>query len=125
MRWLENLFSKGAYVGLLEEERVRLLGELVGERARHIDELERFRTAISDLRKENRGLVSSLLGTAGLPPVTEEDHTPLPHVGRRSWHQIQNRTERETTARAVARARQEENGAPNGAQPEPDAKASA
>ncbi len=59
---------RGRYVLLLEEEVARL-------------------------RAENRGLVNSLLGTAGFPPISLEDETRrgvvgLPPVRRRTWSQI-------------------------------------
>lgn len=64
--FLERLFH-GRYVGLLEEEVLRL-------------------------RAENRALTNSLLGTAGFPPV-EYPEAPKPQalqrLRKRSWHQIQ------------------------------------
>jgi hypothetical protein len=70
----------GRYVGLLESEVAR-------ERA----ENER-------LRAENLALTNSPLGTAGFPPVDYPEAPkpqPLPHVRKRSWHQIQAWRERE------------------------------
>jgi hypothetical protein len=64
--FLEGLL-RGRYVGLLEEEVLRL-------------------------RAENRALTNSLLGTAGFPPVDYPEAPkpqPLPRLRKRSWHQIQ------------------------------------
>ena len=66
LNWLRK-FVQTRYVGLLEEEVLRL-------------------------RAENRALMNSLLGTAGFPPV-EFPEAPkpqsLPRLRKRSWHQIQ------------------------------------
>ena len=48
---------------------------------------------VARLRGENRALVNSLLGTAGLPPISPEDDVRsrlvgLPPVRRRTWTQI-------------------------------------
>lgn len=49
---------------------------------------------IARLRAENRALVNSLLGTAGVPPLQVDssqptvDRKPVPAVRRRSWQQI-------------------------------------
>jgi len=76
------------YVCLLEDEVVR-------ERA----EIDRQRAEIARLRLENRALLNSLLGTAGVPPV--EEPRPVPHgiapVRRRSWPQIAAARERESS----------------------------
>ena len=66
LNWLCNLLQT-RYVGLLEGEVTRL-------------------------RMENRALMNSLLGTAGLPPVDYPEAPkpiPLPRLRKRSWHQIQ------------------------------------
>jgi hypothetical protein len=67
------------YVRLLEDDVAR-------ERA----EIERQREEISRLRLENRALLNSLLGTAGVPPVEEPRSAPPPiaPIRRRSWPQI-------------------------------------
>jgi hypothetical protein len=47
---------------------------------------------VSRLRAENRGLMNSLLGTAGFPPVEFPEAPkpqPLPRLRKRSWHQLQ------------------------------------
>jgi len=67
MAWLAR-HARGRYVLLLEEEVARLRGE-------------------------NRALVNSLLGTAGFPPISQEDDARrgivgLPPVRRRTWTQI-------------------------------------
>ncbi len=49
---------------------------------------------VTRLRGENRALVNSLLGTAGVPPLhvngspPATDRKPIPPVRRRSWQQI-------------------------------------
>ena len=49
---------------------------------------------VARLRGENRALVNSLLGTAGVPPLHVDglqpavDRKPIPPVRRRSWQQI-------------------------------------
>lgn len=73
--WRDYIQSliKSRYVGLLEDEVVRL-------------------------RAENRALLNSLLGTAGFPPVDFPEAPkpqPLPRLRKRSWHQIQARNESE------------------------------
>lgn len=63
------------------------------------DEAARLREDIARLRLENRALLNSLLGTAGVPPV--EDPRPAPQavapVRRRSWPQIAARRESEAS----------------------------
>ena len=49
---------------------------------------------VSRLRADNRGLMNSLLGTAGFPPVEfpEVPKPPAcggPRLRKRSWHQLQ------------------------------------
>ncbi len=64
--------------------QTRYVGMLEGEVAR--------------LRMENRALMNSLLGTAGFPPVEfGEPVKPveLPRMRRRSWQQIQRKSEME------------------------------
>ena len=64
------------YVRLLEDEVAR-------ERA----EIEREREEISRLRLENRAMLNSLLGTAGVPPVEEPRPQPvgIAPVRRHFW----------------------------------------
>jgi hypothetical protein len=75
---VRHLFAS-RYVRLLEEDLVRQ------------------REEIARLRLENRALLNSLLGTAGVPPV--EDPRPVPPpiapIRRRSWPQIAAARERE------------------------------
>ena len=64
--------------------QTRYVGMLEGEVAR--------------LRMENRALMNSLLGTAGFPPVEYADPVKpaeLPRMRRRSWQQIQRKSELE------------------------------
>jgi hypothetical protein len=66
------------------------------------DEVARLREEISRLRLENRALLNSLLGTAGVPPVEEPRPAPQPiqAVRRRSWPQIAASRESEAERRA-------------------------
>ena len=53
---------------------------------------------VERLRAENRALMNSLLGTAGFPPVEfAEGVKPvtLPRLRKRSWQQIQKKSELE------------------------------
>ncbi len=71
---------------------------------RHLEgELARLRAEVEHLRAENRALVNSLLGTAGVPPLEipgTEKQPEIPRLRRRSWHQIQ-------TLRELAEARRQ------------------
>jgi len=63
---------------------------------------------VARLRLENRGLVNSLLGTAGFPPISVEEDAKRGAVGlaavrRRTWSQIAR--ERELAAGKVASGR--------------------
>lgn len=72
MHWLRQMW-KSSYVRMLEEENARL-------------------------RVENRALLNSLLGVAGIAPVeTGEAVKPVnvPRVRKRSWWQIQKMREDE------------------------------
>lgn len=49
-------------------------------------------TEVARLRAENRALMNSLLGTAGIAPVDFPEAPkpqPLPRLRKRSWHQLQ------------------------------------
>jgi hypothetical protein len=51
---------------------------------------------VARLRMENRALMNSLLGTAGFPPVEFAEAVKpveLPRMRRRSWQQIQRKSE--------------------------------
>jgi hypothetical protein len=63
------------------------------------DEAARLREEIARLRLENRALLNSLLGTAGVPPVEEPRSAPQPiaAIRRRSWPQIAAARERESS----------------------------
>ena len=71
------------------------------------DELARSRAEIERLRIENRALLNSVLGTAGVPPI----ETPAMHpaaiapVRRRSWPQISATREIEAAREARQRER--------------------
>jgi hypothetical protein len=77
-------------------------------RRRYVCSLEE---EVTRLRAENRALLNSLLGTAGVPPLDlEVPRGPMtPTVRRRSWPQIANareiaETQRAETARRAATA---------------------
>ena len=94
MDWLGRLRQgmRSRYVRLLEAEIAR-------ERA----EIERLRT-------ENRAMLNSLLGTAGVAPI----EAPLPHpaqiapIRRRSWSQIAAAREIAAGREAIVRDRSEQ-----------------
>ena len=99
---------RSRYVRLLEDELARARGEVTRLRA----ENERLREEqaalaagaadeIAALRAENRAVINSLLGTAGVPPIeTPRAFIPTPPVRRRSWPQI-------ATTREIEAARAE------------------
>lgn len=71
------------------------------------DELARSRAEIERLRLENRALLNSLLGTAGVPPVEAPPAHPaqIAPVRRRSWPQIATTREIESARAARQYAR--------------------
>jgi len=83
-RWREGM--RGRYVRLLEAE------------------IERLRAEIGRLRAENRALLNSLLGTAGVPPI-EAHPAQIAPIRRRSWSQIAATREIEAAREGVARER--------------------
>jgi len=84
-RWREGMRSR--YVRLLEAE------------------IERGRAEIERLKTENRALLNSLLGTAGVPPIEAPPAHPaqIAPIRRRSWSQIA--AAREIDAARQSRAR--------------------
>ena len=62
-------------------------------------EVARERAEIERLRAENRALLNSLLGTAGVPPIETPPMHPasIAPVRRRSWPQISTAREIEAT----------------------------
>lgn len=73
-------------------------------------EVARGRAEVERLRAENRALMNSLLGTAGIAPVIFPEAPqpqPLPRLRKRSWHQIQNWRETEAVRDSKAPARDE------------------
>ncbi len=87
--WVAHAF-RSRYVLLLEEE-------------------------VERLRAENRALVNSLLGTAGIPPIEEsarEESHPTPRVRRRSWHQLAALREIEEARRGGQRLAESRRGEP-------------
>jgi hypothetical protein len=69
------------------------------------EEIALGRAEVTRLREENRALLNSVLGTAGVPPIETPALHPVnvPAVRRRSWSQIA--TTREIEAAREARAR--------------------
>jgi hypothetical protein len=88
--WVKRIWHslRGRYTLLLE-------AELVWAR----EALAREQRNVERLRLENRALLNSLLGTAGVPPVEEPRPAPQPiqAVRRRSWPQIAASREREAS----------------------------
>jgi hypothetical protein len=83
---------------------IRLLEE---EAARQRAEITRQREEIDGLRAENRALINSLLGTAGVPPIETSATQPnVMPVRRRSWPQISAAREAEAARQGRARAGQ-------------------
>ena len=85
---MHRIFS-GRYVRLLKDELARSREEIARERDevdRARAETERERTEIERLRQENRAMLNSLLGTAGVPPVEEpRTHHFIAPVRRTFW----------------------------------------
>jgi hypothetical protein len=71
------------------------------------DEVARERAEVERLRAENRALLNSVLGTAGVPPIETPPMHPasISPVRRRSWPQIS--TTREIEAGREARMKRE------------------
>jgi uncharacterized coiled-coil protein SlyX len=96
---------RGGYVRRLEDEVARQREEITHVHA----EVARERAEIERLRVENRALLNSVLGTAGVPPIETPPMHPasVPAVRRRSWPQIATQREIEVAreARAAERAR--------------------
>jgi len=88
-----------------------------GMRSRYVRLLEtqvaRERAEIERLRAENRALLNSLLGTAGVPPIEAPPAHPaqIAPIRRRSWQQIFAAREIEAAREARAREREHERGA--------------
>ena len=106
-QWLEcvrRAFSPASrdYVRLLEDDVARAREEVSRERA----ETERERAVSERLRLENRAMLNSLLGTAGVPPVEEPRPQPSRLAGavrRRSWPQFAAARENEAGRQARTR----------------------
>ncbi len=101
---------RGRYVRLLEEEIARkrsAIDHLSAELARERTEVAQLRGEVSQLRAENRALINSLLGTAGIPPIETLTAHPagISPVRRRSWPQIAAAREIES-ARVARQARE-------------------
>lgn len=95
--WLARLRQtmRSRYVQLLEEE------------------VARGRAEVERLQTENRALLNSLLGTAGVPPIeTACTHSQsVAPVRRRSWPQIATTREMEVARQIRARERERAEGA--------------
>lgn len=83
-------------------------------RGRYVRELEaqiaRERAEIERLRAENRAMLNSLLGLAGVPPVEASPVHPaqITPIRRRSWSQIFAAREIEAGREAQAREREQQ-----------------
>jgi hypothetical protein len=91
-KWLECVRRAfgSRYVRLLEDEIARERADierLREEVTRQRVETDRERAEIARLRLENRAMLNSLLGTAGVPPVEEPRPQPvgIAPVRRRFW----------------------------------------
>ena len=90
-----------------------------GMRSRYVRELEaeiaRERAEIERLRTENRAMLNSLLGTAGVPPIETPPAHPaqIAPIRRRTWSQIAAAREIEAGREAsrTQRAAQDRGGA--------------
>ena len=80
--------------------RGRYVRSLEAQLAREREEIER-------LRAENRAMLNSLLGTAGVPPIETPSMHPaqIAPVRRRTWSQIATAREIEAAREAVLAAR--------------------
>jgi hypothetical protein len=106
--------GRAEHVRVLEEALVRERDENARAHAeidRQRAEVAREREETTRLRAENRALVNSLLGTAGVPPIETFSAQPaqVAAVRRRSWPQIS--TTREIEAARLARAKERERAA--------------
>ena len=94
-----NWLTKGRYTRNLE---------------RAVDLLE---SQVDELRRDNRALMNSLLGTVGVAPLdVPERLKEIPRLHRRSWHQLQMKRTMDSARRVSARATEEkveENNAAN------------
>jgi len=81
------------------KEFIERIGKML--RRRYVVSLE---DEVARLRAENRALLNSLLGTAGVPPIDSQvGHGPMVStVRRRSWPQIANTREVAEIQRAEA-----------------------
>ncbi len=90
---------RGRYVCALEDDLARERADNAG-----------LREEVSALRAENRALVNSLLGTAGIPPIEPAGDAQSRSAGptgpatrRRSWPQIALTREIDATRKAAVR----------------------
>jgi hypothetical protein len=85
-----------------------------GMRSRYVRMLEeqiaRERAVIERLRAENRALLNSVLGTAGVPPIETPPAHPaqIAPIRRRSWPQIARAREIEAGREAAVPGRERE-----------------
>jgi len=100
------------YVRLLEDELARARADNERLRREGAAVAARAEEEIAALRAENRAVINSLLGTAGVPPIeTPRAFIPTPPVRRRSWSQIATTREIEA-ARAERISREPPESAP-------------
>ena len=82
-----------------------------GIRSRYVRMLEeqvaRERAEVERLRTENRAMLNSLLGTAGVPPIEAPPMHPaqIAPIRRRTWSQIATMREIEAARETQARER--------------------
>jgi hypothetical protein len=102
--WLDRLWL--ALRGATRERADQYVRTLEEQLDRERSETARERAEVARLREENRALLNSLLGTAGVPPIeTPREHSHgISPVRRRSWPQIA--TTREIEAARQARTKQ-------------------
>lgn len=90
-------------LSLQQTLRGRYVRALEDALAREQEQVERERAEIVRLREENRAMLNSLLGTAGVPPVETPRAVPqgISPIRRRRWPQI-------ATTREIEAARKQQ-----------------
>ncbi len=93
----------------IEERCARVWQSFRGRYVRMLEaQLARERQEIERLRAENRAMMNSLLGTAGVPPIETPPLHPaqVAPIRRRSWSQIAMTREIEAAREARGRERE-------------------
>lgn len=100
--WFERLRLPLPASVRAENERQSTIKWLEDQLARERNEVARERAEIVRLREENRALLNSLLGVAGVPPVETPRANPQPisPIRRRTWPQIASTREIEAARQA-------------------------